>query len=109
MVHLLDENGNLCKSYLDNVLFVPSYPQNIFSVRSAAEKGARVHLSADSGNLISKDGKKFPIRTIGNLYYDIIMMGRHRNQARECRTCPFVLIQLKPKSTSFFIARYTIN
>ena len=69
VIYIQDEDGKLCKSSLNNTLFIPSYPQNIFSVRAAAENGANIQLRADSGELVSSDGTKFPIRTIGKLYY----------------------------------------
>ena len=62
-VNIRDEAGELRKGCLYNALYVPSYPQNIFSVRAATEKGA------NSGELITADGVKFPIQTIGRLYY----------------------------------------
>ena len=52
-----------------DVLYAPSYPQNIFSVRAAAEKGASVMLNANDGVLIHNDGVRFPIHTFGRLYY----------------------------------------
>ena len=68
-VEIRDENGELRKANLENALYVPSYPQNIFSVRAAAEKGATVQLGANSGELITSKGLIFPIQTIGRLYY----------------------------------------
>ena len=54
---------------IPNVLYVPSYPQNIFSVQAATETGATVNFNADHAELVTKDGVKFPIQKQGRLYY----------------------------------------
>lgn len=41
-VFLIDSKGRRCQTTLRGVLFIPSYPQDIFSVRSATSSGARV-------------------------------------------------------------------
>ena len=68
-VSLSDESGNVQEAQLEDTLFIPSFPQNIFSVRAAAEKGATVTLKANSGELVTANGLKFPIKTVGRLYY----------------------------------------
>ena len=68
-VDIRDEDGKWRKAKLENALYVPSYPQNIFSVRAAAEKGATVQLGQNSSELITSSGLKFPIQNIGRLYY----------------------------------------
>ena len=69
VVDIQDEYGIIRKATLNNALYIPSYPQNIFSVQAAAEKGAKVNFNADSGELVNKDGVKFPIQKHGRLYY----------------------------------------
>lgn len=54
---------------LENVLFVPSYPQDIFSVQAATEKGATVVFRPDSAELVTADGTKFGIKKRGRLYF----------------------------------------
>ena len=72
VVNLRDENDKLWRTELKNTLYIPSFPQNIFSVKRATAKkdgvGAKVVLEGDSGELVSS-GVTFPIRTVGNLYY----------------------------------------
>ena len=68
-VTIKDEDGKYRSANLDEALYVPSFHQNIFSVRAAAENGATVYLGANSGELITAEGVKFPITTIGRLYY----------------------------------------
>ena len=69
VVDIQDEYGIIRKATLNNALYIPSYPQNIFSVQAATEKGAKVNFNADSGELVNKDGVKFPIQKHGRLYY----------------------------------------
>ena len=75
-IDVRNENGELCKFYLENTLYIPSLPENIFSVKSACEKkhlqdrgGASVHLYGNGGKLVSKDGTGFPIKSRDRLYY----------------------------------------
>ena len=69
VVDITDENGDVRKSTLNNALYVPTYPQNIFSVQAATECGAHVNFNSDAAELVSKDGVKFPIHKEGRLYY----------------------------------------
>ena len=64
-----DKNGNLRNSYLQDTLLIPSFPDNIFSVRAATKNGSSVHLFHDFGTLLSPNGTEFPIETVGDLYY----------------------------------------
>ena len=36
-------NGNIVQATLENALFIPTYPQCIFSVQAATKRGATVH------------------------------------------------------------------
>lgn len=54
---------------LEDVLNVPSYPQNIFSVQVATEKGSTFIFRPGSQELITPDGTEFNIEQIGKLYY----------------------------------------
>ena len=68
-VHLQDRNGQYVETVLENALYVPSYPQDIFSVQAATGKGARVKFEPNSAELQWKDGSKFNIKKTGRLYY----------------------------------------
>jgi hypothetical protein len=61
--------GKAVTAELENTLYVPSYPQNIFSVQAATEKGSTVVFRPDSAELITADGTKFDIEKRGRLYY----------------------------------------
>ena len=54
---------------LENVLYIPSYRQNIFSVLAATEKGATVNFSPTLAELVAPNGTTFDIRKSGKLYY----------------------------------------
>ena len=68
-VSLQTANGKLVKAELKNALYVPSYPQNIFSVQAATERGATVVFRQNSAELSTPDGTKFDIEKRGRLYY----------------------------------------
>ena len=57
------------KATLQNALFIPLYPEDIFSVQAATERGPSVTFQPDFAELTYKDGKKFVIEKHGRLYY----------------------------------------
>lgn len=62
-------DGKRVDAELQNALYVPSYPQDIFSVQAATEKGSTVVFRPDSAELITSDGTRFDIEKRGRLYY----------------------------------------
>ena len=68
-VHIRDENGLLQEAILKNALYIPSFPYNIFSVKSATRKGAQVCFKGNCGTLQAEDGTNFPVNTKNGLYY----------------------------------------
>ena len=42
LVGIQDKYGNVRETYLEDALFIPSYPKNIISLRAAAKKNAVV-------------------------------------------------------------------
>ena len=54
-IFLQDNKGNLNNIILQNVLYIPSYPQNIFSVQSATARGAIIHFQPNSAELIANN------------------------------------------------------
>ena len=69
LLKLYDDKGIIRDVYLQKTLYIPSYPHDIFSVRSALEKGGMVILKPNDGELILKDGTTFPISVKNGLYY----------------------------------------
>jgi len=68
-ITIIDSSGTPVRATLRNALFIPSYPQDIFSVQAATERGASVTFQPDSAELTYKDGTKFIIEKHGRLYY----------------------------------------
>ena len=71
VVNLRDENNELWAAEMEDALYIPSYPQSIFSVKAATRKkedgkenDTVVLLRSESGELLS-NGVRFPIHTDG--------------------------------------------
>lgn len=69
LISLLSSEGKSYKIKLENVLYVPSFPQCIFPVQAATPKGAKVNFDGDHAVLLSSDGIAFSIEQHGCLYY----------------------------------------
>ena len=67
-IKLHDVNGNARDLILNNVLYVPSYKQDIFSVNAAVEGGS-ISLDQRNERFKSSDGAAFSIEQVGRLYY----------------------------------------
>ena len=46
-ITIMDTTGNRVNVTLKNALYIPTYPQNIFSVQAATERGASVSFNPD--------------------------------------------------------------
>ena len=68
-IKLRNKSGVDCDATLENTLYIPSYPQEIFSVYAANEQGATVNFGPHSAELITKEGTKFNIEKKGKLYF----------------------------------------
>lgn len=68
-VKFKDSNGKLVDVALINALYVPTFPQNIFSVQAATERGACVSFQPESAELVFEDQVKFEIEKHGRLYF----------------------------------------
>ena len=100
VVTLQDKKGRLVEATLQNTLYIPSYPQNIFSVQAATEKGATVTLQKGRSWMTAADGTKFIIVQRGRLYYfenamshvndDVTHVKRHRQKVSVSRCTGFV-------------------
>ena len=65
----MDSTGRPVTISLKNALYIPSYPQDIFSVQAGTERGASVVFHPEAAELISKGGTKFNIKKYDKLYY----------------------------------------
>lgn len=61
----VDQKGDMCQVKLSNALYIPTYPQSIFSVRAATQCGATVTFNEDNSRLITPDGTVFEIVQYG--------------------------------------------
>lgn len=69
--------------YLNNILYVPSINQNIFSVQAAFEKGALIKFSQNSVSLTTGNGVKFKIKKYDQLYYLNKCVMEHIRQVKQ--------------------------
>ena len=68
-VCLVDSGGRRHTTTLRKTLFIPSYPQDIFSVKAASASGATVIFKQGKDALIHKDGTRLNIHVYNRLYY----------------------------------------
>ena len=82
-VSLKDSEGIDREGVLDNTLYIPSFPQEIFSIKAATRKGSTVTFGPQSSQLITKNGTKFDIREENNLYY-LDKLNSVKSNVRKC-------------------------
>lgn len=68
VIKLQDTKGNVCTATLNDALYVPSYPCDIFSVHQAVKNGASVMFD-EKGTALKADGAVFSIKQQGKLFY----------------------------------------
>ena len=68
-VNITSESGDPVNAVLNDVLFCPSYPQCMFSVKQATRSDSQVYFGKESSVLIASDGVKFPIKHEDGLYW----------------------------------------
>ncbi|TWW54783.1 hypothetical protein D4764_0220080 [Takifugu flavidus] len=61
-VTLVDREGKRMKATLKKARYVPTYPQDIFSVKAATTNGASVNFREGHSELIHKSGTRFDIK-----------------------------------------------
>ena len=66
-IELRDDNGNVASSVLTDVLYIPSFPQDIFSVNRAVKAGAEITFGKNSQMVCGKT--RFKIHHRDNLFY----------------------------------------
>ena len=68
-IQMVDSQGNSYDAILDNCLYIPSYPDNIFSVKAANRKGVSVFFYPERAEMVAPDKTIFPIDSRGSLFY----------------------------------------
>ncbi|KAL3970576.1 acetylserotonin O-methyltransferase [Sarotherodon galilaeus] len=86
-VYLQDSEGRKVKATLEGALYIPSYPQDIFSVQAATAKGASVTFKKGCNQLIHKNGTRFQISEYERLYYLNSVTSDHHVDNDECNGC----------------------
>lgn len=86
-VYLQDSEGRKVKATLEGALYIPSYPQDIFSVQAATAKGASVTFKKGCNQLIHKNGTRFKISEYERLYYLNSVTSDHYVDNDECNGC----------------------
>lgn len=69
VVCLTDSTGRQLRTTLKDALYIPSYPQDIFSVKAATASDATVIFKKGEDILIHRNGTKFHIHVHNRLYY----------------------------------------
>ena len=94
-LNLPNSKGEMCHITLDNVLYTPKFPMNMFSVKAATRKGASVCFYPNHAEMITHDGTLFNIDSHRDLYF--LKTSRkfdhtsHMNVARSLETWHSVL------------------
>ena len=68
-VTFTDTKGKSHDVTLNDVLYIPTYPQNMFSVSRAVEQNSSVVFHSNFAELITHDGTKFKIQKEGRLFW----------------------------------------
>lgn len=68
-VRLINSEGRRCAVTLKNALYIPSYPQELFSVKSATAHGAKVFFDEGKDVIVLPDGTRFDIYVCKRMYY----------------------------------------
>lgn len=83
-VWLRDNTGREVETELAGALYVPSFPQDIFSVKAATSKGATVIFKEGQNKLIHKNGTTFDINVYDRLFY---LNTINEGNVDECHGC----------------------
>ncbi|KAL6483448.1 hypothetical protein MHYP_G00083200 [Metynnis hypsauchen] len=68
-VCLIDSDGHICTVTLKNALYIPSFPQGLFSVKCATAHGAKVLFEEGNDVLMTPNGTRFNIQVCIRVYY----------------------------------------
>ena len=85
----MTSEGKQVKATLKKALYIPSYPQDIFSVKTATTNGASrsfkkfLNFKQGRDQLIHRDGTRFDINKCNRLYY----LNTYGGENDECNAC----------------------
>lgn len=86
-VCLIDSRGRHLNTTLRQALYIPSYPQDIFSVKVATTSGATVIFKSEKDVLIHRDGTKFHMHVHDRLYYLYTVNNDDDESDDQCKGC----------------------
>ncbi|XP_061753964.1 copia protein isoform X1 [Nerophis ophidion] len=69
LIYPLDNEGRQQRAQLQDALYIPTYPHDIFSVARATNGGATVTFKKGDSHMITKKGDRFDFYESGNLFY----------------------------------------
>lgn len=82
-LRLRNSNGRIVDMMLTEALYVPSFSQDIFTVKVAISHGATVIFKEGQNRLIHKNGTTFDIHMYDRLFY----LSTVANEIDECNAC----------------------
>lgn len=82
-IFLLDSAGRQHRAQLQDALYMPSYPHDIFSVARATNGGATITFQKGDNRMVTRDGSRFDIHESGNLYY----LPTVQDNVDQCKAC----------------------
>ena len=80
----MNANGNKESVTLKGALFIPSYPQDIFSVKSATANEAAITFKKNKNELIHKNRTKFNIFVHNRLYHLMSTTNKSKDSCQDC-------------------------
>ena len=78
----MNANGNMESVTLKGALFITSYPQDIFSVKSATANRVAITFKKNKNELIPKNGTKFNIFVHNRLHYLMSTMNKSEDSCQ---------------------------
>ena len=69
LIFFRNTHGELCEIFLNKVLYMPTFPMNIFSVNTVTKKGSSVCFYPSYAELITPNGTVFEINCDTDLYF----------------------------------------
>lgn len=85
-VSLVSREGETVKATLRDALFIPTYPQDIFSVKAATANGASIKFQQGHDELVHQSGTEFDIVEHNRLYY-LDTVSNEGNDGDFCNGC----------------------
>lgn len=83
-IALMDSKGHKVTALLKNALYIPTFPQDIFSVRAATLNGAELHFKKGDNWMSVSDTTRFNIEVCGKLYYLPTITDENNDELKVC-------------------------